>query len=80
MSTKTTTDGVDYARLRYVLTGLGVERLGDLAADVRRWALDTPCPVPDKGVMRLGEMTTDDHDAVTGYLRTHKGRYLGEAA
>lgn len=67
---------VDYERLRYAM-GM-VPNLGKCNAEVRGWALDTLCPVPGKGPVRLGEMTRDDHKMVATYLKAHDSMYPGE--
>lgn len=67
---------VDYERLRYAM-GM-VPNLGKCNAEVRGWALDTFCPVPGKGPVRLGEMTRDDHKMVATYLKAHDSMYPGE--
>ncbi len=74
-----TTEAVDYDRLRSVMT-LIPHDLKRCSAEVRTWALTTLCPVPGKSPMRLGDMTVDDLEAISRYLKTHKDRYPGETA
>jgi hypothetical protein len=68
---------IDYDRLHramdFVVTGPA-----GLSAETKRWVMGTPCPVPGKGLVPVGQMTVDDHKAASRYLRSHKGLYPGE--
>lgn len=73
-------EAVDYARLRYLNS---LPPLEAVSRDLRGWAVDTLHPVPRKGtkrfeVKRLGEMTRDDLEAVTRYLKAHNDMFPGE--